>query len=655
MSELLVHSQICEDERYAFEMQLQLLGCYDAFDVVDSLLIDVAAAHNAQVATVFAQDTAIAEKQSAESQALLLTAVGDSALARESHQIEQKKEALGRLDRELAQQIEQMPNRQWQKVGEQMHHPELDLASHIASDVVASEQEFDLAKQRQAVRMATQLATQLDDSQEVAFESVAVCKASKTMGKSVASFKVASSSAGALSLSASAVSFVPAGQPVVGPSGSSSSALSASATAFEATEVVDASRSSLLSASAEHFELSEPSVLEASTTLLPTEDQLVECMICQDSHEPSACVFPIVQRQPKVGDLVCARFKPLSRKWKSAIVLRTSPAKVKQPWVAVTFEGFEDEVIIPWDRVKFAPSSVHAASVWEDDGASGWACGHSLCTGCLRPFLESLISDGKAEVACCQPECDGLIMIDQCTNALGSIPTIAKLAQRQHEGALAHKVFCANTDCGCAFDAVYATLSVDGAKSWPHVQCPRCCKDMCADCHVSWHDGVNCASFRQLPDSFRDQGDIQLLHFAVDQQLRKCPSCGMLVGRQEGDCNWIQCRCGCRFCYGCGTRYKKHKPTANNQHGTPGCKCELWTEVKPHETLEAVLLGPMPHKSKASQKRKVKRPDGPYKPGKEQVQFLRGMELLPVPCKFSTSHAGCPWGKKCWYRHAEDD
>ena len=520
-----------------------------------------------------------------------------------------KKEALARLDRELARQIEQMPNHHWQKSGEQTHHPEVKLASRIVRDVVVAEQKLRTAEQR---RLAKRLADKVSDSdlsQEAAFASIDTRKVSKTSGKAIVTARVTSTPG--------------------------SSALSP-ADDIGSTQCVVC--------------------IDDNHGAVTSDIPIATCMTCFEEVGSAKCVFPMVLRQPQVGDLVLARYKPNSASWKSATVLRTSPVQVRQPWVAVTFEGFTDEVIILSDRLRFAPAAVHAAAsvLREDDGAVGWACGHALCSGCFEPYLESLVANGRAEVTCCQPDCNGVITIERCSEVLGSAPIIMKLRQMQNEDALTHKVFCANNQCSAVFDAVYATLGTNGVKSWPKVQCPRCCMDMCADCRVPWHLDVKCDSFQKLPGDFRDQADLDLLRLAAEQQFRKCPSCGELVEKRLGDCNFIKCRCLCEFCYCCGVRYKKHTPTANNVHGSPGCECALFDNVKPHEDAAAVILGPA-DRNQVTKKRTVSRPDGPYRPGKDKVKFKCNMDILPVPCKFSRTNAGCPWGKKCWYTHEDDD
>ena len=66
MDKLLVHSQLCDDERVAFALQMTLLGCKDVLpDVVDGFVTHTAAAHNAQAARLFAHDAALAETEAA--------------------------------------------------------------------------------------------------------------------------------------------------------------------------------------------------------------------------------------------------------------------------------------------------------------------------------------------------------------------------------------------------------------------------------------------------------------------------------------------------------------------------------------------------------------------------------------------------------------
>jgi hypothetical protein len=638
MDKLLVHSQLCDDERVAFALQMTLLGCKDVLpDVVDGFVTHTAAAHNAQAARLFAHDAALAEREAAMANALALVATDDCALAQEYHQAELKKGALARLDRELAVQIERAPHADTDV--EQALHPEAELASRLARDVAAAERVLG-GTQRSQVALVASHAELIDtETQESAFRAVDAHNASRTSGKATAAACLTSST-------------------------SSASAATRPSAGLLASSTVSSIAAPWSSAGSSDESLSINAQVDKSS---PTEFH-PPCMICLEERDLADCVFPMVQRQPKADDLVLARFKPTSNSWRSAVVVRASPGNIKQPWASVTFDGFHDEVVLPWDRLRFASSADHlgnplvfspsAVSRMEsghlarDDGAVGWACGHCVCIECFESYLEkSLVSAGKSEVKCCQLDCIGIVTMEQCTEVLGPNSSLEKLKSMQAENALGRKAFCVNKSCGAVFDATYATLGVGGAKNWPMVQCPRCKTSMCVDCHVPWHKGLNCTSFNQLPEHLKDEADLALLRLASEEQFRKCPSCGELIVRHEGDCNWIKCRCSCKFCYGCGAKYKNHTETANNVHGTPGCKCGLFTAVKPYDDAAAVIMEPQNNVMKY---RKVSRPDGPYKPG-EKVKFYKGMQVLPVPCKFSRTHKHCPWGKRCWYTHEDDD
>jgi hypothetical protein len=66
-----------------------------------------------------------------------------------------------------------------------------------------------------------------------------------------------------------------------------------------------------------------------------------------------------------------------------------------------------------------------------------------------------------------------------------------------------------------------------------------------------------------------------MLSIAKEKHWKRCPSCKHVVERSVG-CNHMVCRCGCHFCYSCGTKYVSTEPTANNAHGTQGCGCTLF-------------------------------------------------------------------------------
>jgi hypothetical protein len=377
---------------------------------------------------------------------------------------------------------------------------------------------------------------------------------------------------------------------------------------------------------------------------------LLPCLICMEEFVPEELISPVMERRPKVGEVVLARYRPSSYHQRRATVLKVSPRGVKLQWTTVTFEGYTDVVALPIEQMYFTSPS------------SAQLCTHHLCRSCFIGYLKQQATHRRSQVGCVLPECDAVFPMKQVEDILAgvdfgsardpaSIASLRLLKQARADATLVQKAFCANTDCGIAFDA---GKLVDFS-SWPKVECPDCSKCMCVNCNVTWHSSISCQTFQQLPVRFRDENDVALLQMAKEGQLRACPSCKELIERQEGDCNWMRCLCGCQFCFGCGAPYRKHKRTSTNVHGTPGCQCELFGAFTNH-TDEAAVIGegvPAGYE-KRPKLRTVNRPNAPYQPGKDGVKFHSGMPLLPVPCKFATTSTGCPFGKKCWYRHTGD-
>jgi hypothetical protein len=88
---------------------------------------------------------------------------------------------------------------------------------------------------------------------------------------------------------------------------------------------------------------------------------------------------------------------------------------------------------------------------------------------------------------------------------------------------------------------------------------------------------MTCSQFQALPPELKSVEDAAMLRMAAAQSWKRCPAagCGHVVERIAG-CNHMLCRCGVDFCYACGQPYKNKEPTADNVHGTAGCKCLLF-------------------------------------------------------------------------------
>jgi hypothetical protein len=155
--------------------------------------------------------------------------------------------------------------------------------------------------------------------------------------------------------------------------------------------------------------------------------------------------------------------------------------------------------------------------------------------------------------------------------------------------------------------------------------------------------GMSCRQFQALPPELRSVEDAAMLRMAKDKNWKPCPGpgCGHLVERSEG-CNHMHCRCGCDFCYQCGTAYADNAPTEDNSHGTPGCACPLFPVPddldEPDQGEGAALAMPM-----------VLRQYGGEHP------YRNGRRVSRTRCRHSRSIFDCPHGPlRCWFWHDED-
>jgi hypothetical protein len=115
-----------------------------------------------------------------------------------------------------------------------------------------------------------------------------------------------------------------------------------------------------------------------------------------------------------------------------------------------------------------------------------------------------------------------------------------------------------------------------------------------------------------------------MLRVAREHQWKRCPAagCGHMVERTEG-CNHMRCRCGCDFCYACGSRYSSSVPTPDNVHGTPGCRCPLFA---------------VPEEEDPAQPGAKQGPAAPAQGG--AVQPVQGVQLAPGHPQQQAAHPG---------------
>ena len=217
-------------------------------------------------------------------------------------------------------------------------------------------------------------------------------------------------------------------------------------------------------------------------------------------------------------------------------------------------------------------------------------CQHWVCRPCMTKYCENEADNQRsAVVKCVHPDCGGRATNALCEELLGvHSVALSKLRQAQAISIIPveKRIYCPNRECSAVFERPEEG-EIDG---WPRAQCSHCHKALCVRCGVPWHEALDCGAFQSLPAHLRQAEDIALLQHARDKGLRSCPRCRELVERQGQDqCNFVECRCGCAFCYACGLAYRSTAPTAHNVHGTPGCECGLFTGIVAHANAAAVV------------------------------------------------------------------
>lgn len=133
--------------------------------------------------------------------------------------------------------------------------------------------------------------------------------------------------------------------------------------------------------------------------------------------------------------------------------------------------------------------------------------------------------------------------------------------------------YCADEKCAMPFDWVEeedtSNILLKGEEF--KVVCPMCETATCVQCRVKWHEGQTC----EQHESEKGDQDL-LLRLSREKGWKECPKCGNMIERQEGDCFFVHCRCGCAFCHRCGVEYRSLHATDDNTHGTAGCACGLF-------------------------------------------------------------------------------
>ncbi len=175
-------------------------------------------------------------------------------------------------------------------------------------------------------------------------------------------------------------------------------------------------------------------------------------------------------------------------------------------------------------------------------------CGHVYCRSCLQHLLRSTPSSGFVSMHCIAEKPD-----EDKTGSCGmAIPydTIRELLSGDEEDKLLEASFlsyinerpefhyCPTPDC----QMIYRTGS-DGTV----LRCPSCLARVCSACHVEFHEGLDCASYRDNLSG----GDDAYRKWREQNNVKACPKCKTDL-EKNGGCNHMTCpRCRTHMCWVC--------------------------------------------------------------------------------------------------------
>ncbi|CAL5442895.1 unnamed protein product [Camellia sinensis] len=175
-------------------------------------------------------------------------------------------------------------------------------------------------------------------------------------------------------------------------------------------------------------------------------------------------------------------------------------------------------------------------------------CTHLFCSDCIAKHVAVKIQENIWMVKCPELNCEGVFQPEACRSI------IPKLVFDRWENALCDSVILASQKFYCPFKDCSAVLVDDGGEVVTVSECPNCRRLFCAQCNVSWHDGMECVEFQGLSKGGRESEDLMAMELAKKKKWRRCPNCKFYVEKDDG-CLHITCRCGFHFCYRCGSKW----------------------------------------------------------------------------------------------------
>lgn len=245
------------------------------------------------------------------------------------------------------------------------------------------------------------------------------------------------------------------------------------------------------------------------------------------------------------------------------------PVRVPRAPASSSTHAAQDNLVAP-DAIPDCPICLDKIPV--EDSFTIESCCHVFCKPCIRKHVYVLANENTRYPLPC-PQCNGPLDDSVCLSLVDEYEeTYDKLTRMIIEKGFCSQLrYCANEECGEPFDWDHNADTV-GTPLEFRVECPICQVATCVNCRQRWHEGKTCE------EHLGDGEDNDVIDLGRRLGWMRCPRCGVLVDRRQGDCHFVRCRCGCGFCHNCGVEYQSTEPAQGNAHGTPGCECGLFGE-----------------------------------------------------------------------------
>ncbi|KAK9813742.1 hypothetical protein WJX73_006269 [Symbiochloris irregularis] len=175
-------------------------------------------------------------------------------------------------------------------------------------------------------------------------------------------------------------------------------------------------------------------------------------------------------------------------------------------------------------------------------------CLHSYCRECLEGHISSKVEDRVFPIPCPTPKCEAHISLEEVGVLVEAYATIKILLKLEMEAAIPEsiKFYCPRPQCS-------HLMVLENARPDEQAECQKCRQNLCLWCKTVGHPGKTCGENKS-----GESHDDKLLELAQKNKWRQCPKCRSMVARSSG-CDHMQCRCGARFCYGCGKDAERAK------------------------------------------------------------------------------------------------